>query len=149
MKRAAFFAIGVLCAVVLTAEDSPLVKAAKVGAAKRKQVAGKHQFVIDNDAVKSTTGHITMGSPTLDLPPLPKAQTASPSPKVVTPPMSPAERENLVKRIAELKAERDKLNDQGDQVYSDEGNDDYLTKRQTEIKKELANLERKLAQPPQ
>ncbi|HYS54464.1 MAG TPA: hypothetical protein VER58_11965 [Thermoanaerobaculia bacterium] len=149
MRRIASLAICVLCAATLFAEDSPLVRAAKIGAAKRKQVAGKHQVVIDNDAVKSTSGHITMGPPVLDLPPLPKAQPATTS-KVVKPTLSPAEREQLVKKIATLKAERTKLNDQGDQPYSEEGNEDYLTKRQAEIQKQLADAERQLAaNPPQ
>src|SRR5438132_1204059 len=149
MKTIATLAIGVLCAASLLADDSPLVKAAKIGAAKRKHVAGKNKVVIDNETVKSTTGHITMGQPVLDLPPLPKA-LPTPAPKVITSTLSPADREKLQKKIVSLKEERAKLNDQGDQPYSEEGNDDYMAKRLAQIQKELADAERKLAaNPPQ
>src|SRR5256885_17095774 len=104
MKTVATLAIGVLCAASLLAEDSPLVKAAKIGAAKRKHVAGKNHVVIDNETVKSTTGHITMGQPVVDLPPLPKAP--APAPKGITSTLSPADREKRQKRITTLKGER-------------------------------------------
>ena len=148
MKTVATLAIGVLCAASLLAEDSPLVKAAKIGAAKRKLVAGKNHVVIDNETVKSTTGHITMGQPVVDVPPLPKAPPAS-APKGITSALSPADREKLQKRITTLKGERDKLNDQGDQPYSEEGNDDYIAKRLAQIQKELADAQRTLGTPPQ
>jgi tRNA A-37 threonylcarbamoyl transferase component Bud32 len=61
---------------------------------------------------------------------------------------SPAEREKLRQEIKALGEEREKLSAQGDEPYSEDGNDDQIAKRLVDIEKRLREAERKLT-PPQ
>ena len=162
MKKIAAFALSVVCAAPLMAadkpaqEDSPLVRAAKIGAAKRQQLAGKDHIVIDDAHLLKKGGHITTTANLGELPPAKRAITSTPQkPVVITVPLSPPERAKLQKRVDDLKLERAKLTDQADQPVSDEGNEDTHAKRLAEIQKELADAERKLgtsarpSHPPQ
>jgi hypothetical protein len=156
MKKIAAIGISVFCAATLfaadtpQAEDSPLVRAAKIAAAKRQQLAAQGQIIIDDAHLKSSTGHITVNSGAGA--PLPQTPRPQGVPKVIVIPsttLSPAERAKLEKKVEELKKERLAMADENDQPYSAEGNEDQAAKRLNEIQKELADAEKKLAAPAQ
>ena len=148
MKSIAAIAITTLCATIALAaqEDSPLVRAAKIGAANRRQLSGKHHIVIDDAWLKTTTGHISTASGGAELPPLPPRNVTS-SPTVMTSGLSPTERDKLQRQIKTLKEERESMADVADQPYSEDGSEDRTAKRLADIQKELAQAERKLSPP--
>jgi len=149
MKLAASITLAILCSTIALAaqEDSPLVRAAKIGAAKRRQLSGKHHIVIDDAYLKTTTGHISTASGSAELPPLPPPAKTTP-PKVLGSGLSPAERENLRQQVKTLQKEGEKLAEQADQPYSDDGNEDQTARRLANIQKKLVEAERRL-NPPQ
>jgi hypothetical protein len=100
MKVIASITVIALCSTIalVAQEDSPLMCAAKIGAAKRRQLS--------------------------------------------------VEREKLLGQIKTLQEEREKMAEQADQPYSEDGNEDQTAKRLAGIQKELAEAERKL-NPPQ
>ena len=157
MKTIAAVTISLFCAATMFAadtpapEDSPMVRAAKIAAAKRQKLTGQSQIVIDEQHLTLKGGHFTTTKGGAPLPPAALTQPQAASPKVIVigkTTLPPAERAKLEKKVEALKREREVMTEQGDQPYSADGNEDQVAKRLSEIQKELADSEKKLAANP-
>jgi hypothetical protein len=132
--------------VTISPDDSPLVRAAKLAAAKRQK---SHTAVIDNKAVKNAKGANVTESKA-DLPPvLPQTGESAP---IVTPgrtgPPAEMQPDQIAQRIEKLKGQMEHLSVEADAPYGSELDPALICEKMKSINDEIARLQKMLPKKP-
>jgi hypothetical protein len=124
--------------VVVLPGDSPLVRAAKISAARRAQMTVHSAKVIDNSSLITTGGHLSIG--TIAPPPSVRSAYDAPLPVDPTTPANGGEQraaaEKEKARVEALRQEQAYMASQEQEPYS-EILDDHVTKRLEQIPNEI------------
>lgn len=128
--------------------DSPLVRAAKEAAARRAALKIHAGTVIDNSTLRMTSGgHLAQANnATTALPPAPPLPVASTQPAIGTPQTNKAD---IQRRISALKKQEAIVGAEADNPYSDQIDEDLVTKRMNEIQGQINQLQTQIGATPQ
>jgi hypothetical protein len=131
------------------ANDSPLVRAAKMAAANRASLTVHASRVIDNASLRSLGGHIAVANANQSaaLPSLGSYPQQYPADPTSSGP-SAESRAQIQQRINNLRVEQGVMAEEADQPYGGLYNEDQVTRRMTEIPQQLNQLQNQLTPPP-
>jgi hypothetical protein len=131
------------------ANDSPLVRAAKMAVATRAGLTVHASRVIDNASLRGMGGHVAVANanPGASIPSLgsyPQQYPADPT----TAPVAGETRAQIQQKINNLRVQQGIMAEEADQPYGGLYNEDLVNKRMTEIPQQLNQLQNQLTPPP-
>ncbi|MDQ6801178.1 MAG: hypothetical protein M3041_10110 [Acidobacteriota bacterium] len=133
--------------VNVQANDSPLVRAAKVAVANRARMTVHAAKVIDNAALRSMGGHIAVS--TNEGAPIPSGSASQQYPSdPVASANGGVDRAQVSRKIDDLRREHAAMAEEADQPYGSLYNEDLVNKRMQEIPRQLNQLQNQLTPPP-